>query len=112
MRKVHTPLTLGDPESGLLAIVNAIEPELPSGSKLHLFGVKGSALSSLKMFDSIGSVDSMAFDFRARVKARAEGVSNSMAYRADQMSHWMAAASSRVAPSVNDQFRLNLNGGK
>jgi hypothetical protein len=94
------------PEFGLLAIINALETHLPAGSALHLFGVKGSALSELKMFDSIASVDSMAYDFRARMKAREETQSYTMQLRATEMSRWMEAAENRIAPSIGDQFRL------
>lgn len=100
---------LNHPGHGLLAIITALEPQLPKGSRLHLFGVKGNALSALKMFPSIASVDSMAYDFRARVQARIDAVPNSMAHRAQQMSRWMVAAESRVAPASHDQFRLYFN---
>lgn len=81
--------SLSDPEFGLHAILAGLESMVPKGSKLHMFGMKGSALSQLKMLPFIGSADSMAYDFSARVKARTAGVSNSIAHRSEVMSSWM-----------------------
>lgn len=98
--------SLKDPNFGLHAILAALEGKLPSKSKLHLFGVKGSVLSELKMLDWVGSADSMAYDFGARVKARKGGHSNSMAHRSKEMTDWMSAAARRIQPAAGDQFRL------
>lgn len=87
---------LAHPEHGLLAILGALERQLPHGSRLHLFGVKGSALGELAAFAPVASVDSMAYDFRARMKAREESISNDMAHRAQEMSRWMSAAQARL----------------
>jgi hypothetical protein len=97
---------LNHPTHGLLAIVSAIEAHLPAGSSLHLFGVKGSALSALKMFESVAAVDSMAYDFAARMSACVNDVPNDMEHRAAEMNRWMGAAQSRIEPSAGDQFRF------
>jgi hypothetical protein len=98
--------SLKDPNFGLHAILAALEGKLPSQSKLHCFGVKGSVLSELKMLDWVGSADSMAYDFGARIKARKGGHSNSMAHRSKEMTDWMSAAARRIQPAAGDQFRL------
>lgn len=100
--------SLHHPTHGLFAILSALEGRLPAGSRLHLFGVKGSALSALKMFDYVASADSMAYDFGARVKARKSGASNSIAHRAAEMSRWMQTADQRLQPTAGDQFRLSF----
>ena len=58
--------------------------------------------------DWIASVDSMAFDFSARVKARQRGISNSVAHRSEEMTRWMDGALDRAAPTTGDQFRLSI----
>lgn len=97
---------LHDPAHGLLAILSALEVHLPRDSQLHLFGVKGSALSALKMHEFVASVDSMAYDFSARVKSRVNSRSNNIAHRSAEMTHWMCAAQRRLEPSIGDQQRL------
>ncbi len=98
--------SLHDPAHGLLPILSALEVHLPPRSSLHLFGVKGSALSVLKMHEFVASVDSMAYDFSARVSARLHSRSNDMAHRSAEMTHWMSAAQHRLEASIGDQFRL------
>jgi hypothetical protein len=102
--------SLKHPTHGLYAILAALEGRLPPGSRLHLFGVKGSCLSELKMLDWVASADSMAYDMGARMKALKAGHSNSMDHRSVEMTQWMQAAAERIRPSVGDQFRLGLFG--
>lgn len=99
---------LTHPEHGLFAILAALEGKIPKGAKLHLFGVKGSALSKIKMMDWVASVDSMAYDYTSRVNAYRDGVSNTIAHRSMHMDKWMHAATSRMSPSAGDQFRLTF----
>ncbi|WP_255208828.1 hypothetical protein [Paraburkholderia youngii] len=80
-----------------------------SANLLMLFGVKGQALSRVKMYPWVASVDSMAADYSAREKARQAGISNTIAHRASKMNRWMAAASRRAAPATGDQFLLGFN---
>lgn len=96
------------PKKGLLAILEALDARIPKGSRFHLFGVKGDALTALKMFPSIASIDSMAYDFGARMKARKAAIPNNMQHRSEEMSQWMTATELRVAPSAHDQFRLHF----
>lgn len=51
---------LHHPEHGLLAVLARLETAMPSGSRLHLFGVKGPSIAHLKAHGWIASVDSMA----------------------------------------------------
>lgn len=87
---------LHDPDHGLYAILDAIEDMVPSGSRLHLFGVKGLALGELRERGYIASVDSMAWDMGSRVKSRTAQVPNSIARRTSAMSEWMREAQSRL----------------
>jgi len=97
---------LHHPKHGLFAILSGLEGRLPEGARLHLFGVKGTALSQVRMYPWIASADSMAYDFGARVKARKSRTLNTLAHRAAEMTRWMQAAASRIRPSAGDQFRL------
>lgn len=97
---------IGHRTHGLMAILAALEGRLPPGSRLHLFGVKGSVLSEIKMCPWIASADSMAFDVGARIEAYRSGSSNTLAHRAEAMSSWMTRAHQRMAPAAGDQFRL------
>lgn len=56
---------------GLLRIIDALDRHLPRSVKLHLFGVKGTALPVLAGHPRILSTDSMAWDARARAEASA-----------------------------------------
>lgn len=99
---------LSHPSYGLHAILAGLEGQLPAGSKVHLFGVKGQCLGDLKMLPWVGSADSMAYDFGARVKAFRDGHSNTIAHRSREMTQWMASAAKRMKPAAGDQFRLEL----
>ncbi|MFP3637734.1 hypothetical protein [Paraburkholderia sp. SIMBA_054] len=96
------------PEHGLFAILDQLAGRLPKGCMLHLFGVKGTALERVRMYDFVASVDSMAFDVTARVKARQSNISNSMAHRKTEMTRWMDVAAERMKPKAGDQFRLSF----
>lgn len=87
---------LHHPTHGLFAILDALEGRLPTGSRVHLFGVKGLALPELVERDWIASVDSMAWDLQSRIKSHKEGVSNSFARRTAEMTSWMSAAQGRM----------------
>lgn len=96
-----------DPEQGLLAILDGVKDYVPAGSKLHVFGGKGTALNYLSQMDFVASSDSMAFDFSSRMNARKAGVPNTMERRKSGMDEWMASASQRINPSVErHQFDL------
>lgn len=100
--------SLDHPTHGLWAILAGLEGRLPPGARVHVFGVKGAALSKLKMMDWIASADSMAFDFAARIKAREARISNTTTHRSQEMDKWMANARNRMAARAGDQFVLNF----
>lgn len=100
---------LNHPKYGLFAILNGLEGRLPTGTKLHMFGIKGIALDRVRMYDFVASADSMAWDVTARRRAFQSGVSNTMAHRALVMSEWMQAAEARMRPQPGDQFRLSFD---
>ena len=99
---------LHHPTEGLYAILAGLEGRLPSNCRLHLFGVKGAALSEIKMLNWISSADSMAFDYGARIKAHQSGFSNTLLHRSTEMNRWMAAANLRIKPTAGDQYRLQF----
>ena len=85
-RAVHGP-------DGILAILDAVNRVLPPHVKLHLFGVKSSALDYLAHHPRIASVDSMAWDVAARAERR---TGRDMAFRIDHMQAW-AERQQRIA---------------
>jgi hypothetical protein len=89
---------LHDPKHGLYAVLRALEGRLPTGARLHLFGVKGTALEGIRHLPWIASCDSMAYDFGARIDARKAGISNCMAHRSSAMSRWMKGAANWMTP--------------
>jgi hypothetical protein len=100
---------LHDRKHGLYAILSALEGRLPAGAKVHLFGVKGACLATLKMHDWIGSADSMAYDFSSRLKSHKEGYSNSIERRSAEMTRWMNSALDKVRPARGDQYLLPMH---
>lgn len=100
---------LNHKEHGLFAILAKLEPYLPAGALLHLFGVKGAAVEKVRMLDYVQGGDSMAYDFSARVKAREAGISNSFAHRTAEMDRWMTSAAERARAKPGDQLRLGFH---
>lgn len=77
---------------GLLAVLGALDAGLPKHVRLHLFGVKGSAIAALAGHPRIASVDSMAWDFAARREKSKRGLpSCTIEHRASEMRRWYAA---------------------
>lgn len=74
---------------GLLAVLGMLDAALPCHVKLHLFGVKGAAISALAGHPRIASVDSMAWDFAARREKAKRGLpSCTIEHRATEMRRW------------------------
>lgn len=78
-RRVHGP-------NGVLEIVAALDEVLPSGVRLHLFGVNRGALAALAHHPRIASTDSMAWDAHAR---RQKPTGRTVAFRIACMERWM-----------------------
>ena len=89
--------------AGVLAVLKQIDEMLPRQVRLHLFGVKGDAIGDIASFDRVASVDSMAWDFRARAAsnerwavmtdgqkelARRTRTRNPSAHRLEHMRRW------------------------
>jgi hypothetical protein len=72
---------------GILAVLAALDRELPPRTRLHLFGVKGSAIRKLAGHPRIHSVDSMAWDLAARYEAAGR---NDLDHRIARMRDWYA----------------------
>ena len=84
-RSLHGP-------EGLLRIVRELDAHLPPHVRLHLFGVKGSALAA-DLPTRVHSVDSMAWDYAAREAANQRRkvdptFSNDTEHRASWMRRW------------------------
>lgn len=54
---------------GVLAVLTQLDTLLPERTRLHLYGVKGDAIGEIARCPRVVSVDSMAWDFRARAAA-------------------------------------------
>jgi hypothetical protein len=77
--------------NGILQLLGHLDRILPAHTKLHLFGVKGTALSEISRHFSarVASVDSMAWEMAARMEARKTGERKTVAYRVDHLKAWM-----------------------
>lgn len=75
-------------EHGILRILDTLDRALPEHVKLHLFGVKSSTLEAIGAHPRIASMDSMAWDFGARIKRR---TGRDMAFRIECMEEWAEA---------------------
>jgi hypothetical protein len=74
---------------GLLALLAALDRGLPPHVRLHMFGVKGALMGHLAPYlHRIASVDSMAWDLRARKLAKEQGHGNHVEHRAQVMRAW------------------------
>lgn len=93
---------------GLLAVLATLDRELPPEVRLHLFGVKGALLRHLAPYAArVASVDSMAWDYRARRAAREQGRPNDMVHRCKVMVDWYQR---QVAASATPIAQLDLFG--
>ena len=89
-REIHGP-------EGLIAVVRHLDSVLPIGVRLHLFGVKGSALPWLLPFaHRVASIDSQAWGTAARREALRTGRSKTDVFAADHMERWTAAQLARL----------------
>lgn len=104
-RQLHGP-------EGLLPILSGLDRALPSHVRLHLFGVKGDALSHLHwMQRRIASIDSMAWDFAARMDARRAGVSCTVKLRGAAMRDWYTRQVEKLAEAdAASRVQLSLFG--
>lgn len=96
--------------TGLLSVVRALDDALPANVRLHLFGVKSSALGILiaDFPDRIASVDSMAWNIGAWWAAKKAGQPWTSEVRAAHMGKWYSRQQATVAAANAHphQFRL------
>lgn len=82
-REIHGP-------EGLIAVVDHLDRLLPPGIRLHLFGVKGSAIPFLLPFrHRIASLDSQAYGVTARRDAYRRGAVKTDGLVADHLEQWL-----------------------
>lgn len=82
---------------GLIAVVRYLDSVLPIGVRLHLFGVKGSALPWLLPFaHRVASIDSQAWGTAARQEARRTARSKTDVFAAGHMEQWTAKQLARL----------------
>ena len=87
---------------GLLTLLSALDRGLPAGVRLHLFGVKGALLEHLGPYlHRIASVDSAAWDFRARKAAHIEGKPCDVEHRAEHLRAWYCTQRSKLDAARN-----------
>lgn len=99
-RQLHGP-------EGLLTVLRGLDAALPPSVRLHLFGVKGDVLGNLgSLRTRVESVDSMAWDFAARMEARKAGASCTVELRARAMRDWYHRQVSRMSASAGPQLSL------
>lgn len=105
-RQLHGP-------EGLLTVLHGLDLGLPANVRLHLFGVKGDVLAHLgDLRHRVASVDSMAWDFAARVKARQSGESCTVAIRAATLRDWYLRQVAKARAGVSaTQLALWPRGG-
>lgn len=83
--------------AGVLAVLSRLETRLPPHVRLHLFGVKGSAIGALAGHPRIHSVDSAAWDFAARRERQRNGqASCTVDYRSGYMRRWYGEQRDRL----------------
>ncbi len=89
-RGIHGP-------EGLIAVVSHLDRVLPIGVRLHLFGVKGTALPWLLPFSQrVVSIDSQAWGTAARREAHRTAKSKTDIFAADHMERWTIAQLARL----------------
>ena len=83
-------------EDGLLSIVDTLSEELPPHVGFHLFGVKGAAIPKLN--DRVVSVDSAAWQYRARMDALHNKKPCTIALKSAVMKDWYEKQGGQVPP--------------
>ena len=86
-RPLHGP-------DGLFAVVERLDRILPTNVTLHLFGVKGNAISALASHPRVVSIDSQAWDYAGRLEKKG---SFTIEYRSECMRRWAAKQSANLS---------------
>lgn len=102
-RNLHGP-------EGLLGVVEHLDRILPAGIRLHLFGVKGQALSYLSQLDRrVASIDSQAYGIAARQHALKHNIRKPNTLVAAHMVAWCQNQQRRLRECSNYQIPLTLS---
>ncbi len=102
--------------AGLLPVVDALDRALPAGTKLHLFGVKSTALRYLAGYDRVASADSMAWDYAARIQGAQNGArvawkrGEKVARRARFLRAWYLRQTEAIRRPIKYQPQMKLWG--
>lgn len=93
---------------GLMAVVEALHGCLPAHVKLHLFGVKSTALEKIliEFPDRVASMDSMAWNYGSRLEALHAGIVHTNAVRAASMAQWFQRQTARVESTRSQSQQL------
>jgi hypothetical protein len=86
-------------EDGLMRVLDTLEGVLPAHVRVHLFGVKSTAISKLKDRPRVASVDSMAGSSAARWEAFQTKQPKGKAFLTDKMERWVVSQGRRAVPS-------------
>lgn len=84
--------------NGILAVLDALDRELPPGIELHFFGCEGPALRDLSQHPRAASTDSMAWDSRASWEAHDDDRKVNIQDRARNLTHWYQVQLSHLRP--------------
>jgi len=86
--------------NNLYQVIDALEDALPSPVRLHLFGVKSTAVAKLKDRPRVASVDSMAWNYAARREAFTNRVPKTKELLCDKMTAWIVRQRKMSRPST------------
>lgn len=108
-RAIHGP-------SGLMSVVHRLDRVLPAGVRLHLFGVKSGGIRAILLEGGLDgrvrSIDSMAWDFAARMRFR---TGRTMDRRIAVMREWherqVALAGDSAASAQTSLLTRETSGG-
>lgn len=92
---------------GLWRVLERLDTILPPQVKLHLFGVKGRAIEFLRDYPRVVSIDSMAFEFQARMDAMKSREAKTVLKRVACMDQWIDRQLHRTRVQ-SDQMRLGF----
>jgi hypothetical protein len=86
---------------GIISVVDAIDRAAPKHVKLHLFGIKGSAIEKLveQFPHRCASMDSMAYNMQARWDTFHSGKPRNRHYDAEVMATWYQRQVKHATPS-------------
>lgn len=93
---------------GIVSVISALNAKVPPHVRFHLFGVKSTALSILiqRFPNRIHSIDSMAWNYSARVHARENSIPCNGELRANFLQNWYQKQTSSLKQSNQTELSL------